>query len=290
VEATELQFSTRRSVIWKIESLKTSGIEFQAIKSVWVKSKARSWFHIPISLLRTPGITIPLIEPVLGGPIGGECLNGFVLCASCGRLGANATRLRGRIRDPTVGLRCHNSGERGSSKKVDVQPPFVIFFKPLFFRGFWSSEVTQPLGNHGAMAISEDASVSLGSGVVSPPLEVEKAVKTLLGILVVLIGIVRPLVVVFVPHWPVIRDPQTHETDLAVVNYKGARGSVMFLFGVEEVSIRSRGLKDLREGEVKVHRLDFFPSVRERGSRGVSNGKRRWPPDSSVCVGYGGRR
>jgi hypothetical protein len=260
---TELQFSTRRSVIWKIESLKASGIESQAIKSVWVKSKACSWFHIPISLLRTPGITVPLIEPVLGGPVGGEHLNGFVLCASCGHLGANATCLRGQIRDPTIGLCCHDSGERGSPKEVDAQPPFVVFFKPLLFRGFWSSEVTQPLGNHGAMAVSEDVSAPLGSGVVSPPLEVEKAVKTLSGILVVLIEIVRPLVVVFVPHWPVIQDPQTHETDLAVVNYKGARGSVMFPFGVEEVSVRSRDLEDLREGEVKVRRLDFFPSVRE---------------------------
>jgi hypothetical protein len=113
------------------------------------------------------------------------------------------------------------------------------------------------------MAISKDVGVPLGSGVVSPPLEVEKAVKTLLGILVVLIGIVGPLVVVFAPHWPVIRDPQTHEMDLAVVNYKGAWGSAMFSFGVEEVGVCPGSLEDSREGEVEVCRLDFLPSVRE---------------------------
>jgi hypothetical protein len=115
-----LQFSTRRRVIWKIESLKTSGIESQAIKSVWVKSKACSWFHIPISLLRTPGITVPLVEPILGGPVGGERLNGFVFRANCGRLGANAAGLRGRIRDPTICLCRHDSGDRGSTKEVDA--------------------------------------------------------------------------------------------------------------------------------------------------------------------------
>jgi hypothetical protein len=207
VEATELQFSTWCSVIWKIESLKTSGIESQAIKSVWVKSKACSWFHIQISLLRTPGITVPLVEPVLGGPVGGECLNGLVLRANCGHLGTNIVGLRGRIQDPTVCLRCHDSRDCGSMKEIDAQPAFIIFFEPVFFRGFWSSEVTQPLGNHGATVVSKDAGAPLGSGVVSPPLEVEKAVKILSGILVILIGIVRPLVVGFTPHRPVIRDP-----------------------------------------------------------------------------------
>jgi hypothetical protein len=140
------------------------------------------------------------------------------------------------------------------------------------------------------MAISEDAGAPLGSRVVSPPLEVEKAVKTLSGILVVLIGIVRPLVVVFAPHWPIIRDPQTHETDLAVVNYKGARGGAMFSFGIEEVCICPGSLEDLRKGEVEVCRLNLLPGIRERGNRGVSNGKHRWPPDRNVCAGYDGRR
>jgi hypothetical protein len=146
------------------------------------------------------------------------------------------------------------------------------------------------LGNHGATAVSKDAGAPLGSGVVSPPLEVEKAVKTLSGILVVLIGIVRPLVVVFAPHWPIIWDPQTHETDLAVVDYEGAGGGAMFSLRIEEIRIRPGSLEDLWKREVEVRRLDFLPSVRERGDRGVSNGKRRWPPNRSVCAGYDGRR
>jgi hypothetical protein len=113
------------------------------------------------------------------------------------------------------------------------------------------------------MAVSEDAGAPLGSRVVSPPLEVKKAVKTLSGIRVVLIGIVRPLIVVFAPHWPIIWDSQTHETDLAVVNYKGARGSAMFSFGIEEVGICPGSLEDLRKGEGEVCRLDFLPRVRE---------------------------
>jgi hypothetical protein len=175
-------------------------------------------------------------------------------------------------------------------KEVDAQPAFVVFLKPLLFRGFWSNEVTQPLGNHGATAIGKDAGAPLGSGVVSPPLEVEKAVKTLSGILVVLIGIVRPLVVVFAPHWPIIQDPQTHKMDLAVVNYKGAGGGAMFLLGIEEVSVCPGSLEDLRKGEVEVCRLNFFPSVRERGNRRVSNGKCRWLPDRSAYAGYDGCR
>jgi hypothetical protein len=83
--------------------------------------------------------------------------------------------------------------------------------------------------------------------VVPPPLEVEKAVRTLSGILIVLIGIVRPLVVGFAPHWPIIRDPQTHETDLAVINYKGAGGGAMLSSGIEEVGVCPRGLEDLRK-------------------------------------------
>jgi hypothetical protein len=146
------------------------------------------------------------------------------------------------------------------------------------------------LGNHGATAVSEDTGAPLGSRVVSPPLEVEKTVKTLSGILVVLIGIVRPLVVVFAPHWPVIWDPQTHETNLTVVNYKGAGGRAVFSFGIEEVGVCPGSFEDLRKGEVEVCRLDFLPGVRERGSRGISNGKRRWPPDRSVYAGYDGRR
>jgi hypothetical protein len=270
-----LQFSTRRRVIWKIESLKASGIESQAIKSMWVKSKARSWFHIPISLLRTPRITVPLVEPVFGGPVGGERLNGFVLRANWGHLGADAAGLRGRIRDPTVCLCRHDSGDRGSTKEVDAQLAFIVFLKPFFLRGFWSSEVTQPLGNHGATAISEDAGVPLGSGVVSPPLEVEKVVKTLSGILIVLIGMVRPLVVFFTPHWPIIRDPQTHETYLAVVNYEGAGGGAMFSFGIEEVGVRPGGLEDLRKGEIRVRSLDLLPRIRKRGDGSISNGRSR---------------
>jgi hypothetical protein len=130
----------------------------------------------------------------------------------------------------------------------------------------------------------------LGSGVVSSPLEVEKTVKTLLGILVVLIKIVRPLIVVFMPHWPVIRDPQIHKTNLTVVNYKGAGGHAVFSFGIKEVGICLGSFEDLRKGEVEVCRLDFLPGVREQGSRGISNGKHRWPPDRSVCAGYDGCR
>jgi hypothetical protein len=140
------------------------------------------------------------------------------------------------------------------------------------------------------MAVSEDTGAPLGSRVVSPPLEVKKAVKTLSGILVVLIGIVRPLVAGFAPHWPIIQDPQTHETDLAVVNYEGAGGGAMFSFGIEEVSVRPGGLEDLRKEEIEVCSLDLLPRIRKQGDGSVSNGRSRWPPGSSACARYGGHR
>jgi hypothetical protein len=50
-----------------------------------------------------------------------------------------------------------------------------------------------------------------------------------------------------------------------IFNYKGARESAIFSLGVEEVSISSGGLEDLRKGEIKVCRLDLLPSIRKRG-------------------------
>jgi hypothetical protein len=173
-------------------------------------------------------------------------------------------------------------------EEVEGQPPFVVFLEPLFLRGFWSSEVTQPLGNHGATAISEDVHMSLGPGVISSPLEVKKAVRALSGILIVLNQIVFPLILVFMSNWPVMRDPQTHESDLSVVYYQIIGGGAVFPLGIKEIGISLGGLDDLGNGEVEICELNFLPGVWERDDGFVNNGRCRWPPDRSVCAGHGG--
>jgi hypothetical protein len=161
--------------------------------------------HSFYSALPLPLVLLPRVCPFAA-----SSLSFSTPRANCGCLGANTLGLRGQIWDPTIGLCCHNGRDCGSTEEVDVQLPLIVFLKPFFLRGFWSSEVTQPLGNHGATAISEHTCAPLGSGVVSPPLEVEKAVRTLSGIFVIFVWIVRPLIIGFAPHWPVIGDSQAH--------------------------------------------------------------------------------